>query len=103
VLLTGYPRLSCQGFPLVHDQVFALEARLGAIKGCVVVDADAVVRERCATAVGGKPAPLAVADEEYARQLAPVASFMGRVGKLVAVDASSGVGGAFEQARPFLE
>jgi len=105
VLLDGFPRVVSVGYPAVHDQVWALEARLGPIKGCVALTASMAARTaRTGAATPGALAALADKVQTYAREKAPVLDFFRKIGKAVDIDTTTASPEAvFEGARPFLQ
>jgi adenylate kinase family enzyme len=105
-LLDGFPRLVSAGYPAVHDQVFALEARVGPVKGCIALEAawDARVVRARAEGSAGEQAQLRGAVDTYRREKLPVLAFFDKLGKAATIDTSRlSADDVYEAARPFLE
>jgi adenylate kinase len=104
-LIDGFPRTVTAGFPGAHDQVFALEARIGAVKGAIFLDASPAKRiERVGAKTAGELAALADRLDTFRREKMPVLDFMRKVGKAAVIDTSKREPDeVFELARPFLE
>jgi len=104
-LIDGFPRIVSAGYPGVHDQVFALEARIGAVKGAVHLDAAYDMRlARSGAKAPGEVAALRQRIDTFRREKAPVLTFLEKIGKAVTVDTTKKTPDeVFEAARPFLE
>lgn len=105
-LLDGFPRLVSDGHPAVHDQVYELEQRLGAVRSVVALEADLSARRaRIGPAPTiGQEADLARSVDTYAREKAPVFAFFERAGKAHVLDTSKlNSDQLFEAARSLLE
>ena len=104
-LLDGFPRLTSAGFPGVHDQVFALEASVGAVKGAVLLDCDFDMRvARAHAKLPGEVAQLRDRLDTFRREKQPVFDFFERLGRAVAVNTTKKTSDeVFEAVRPFLE
>lgn len=114
-LLDGFPRVVHDGAPGVHDQLFALEAAVGPVKGCVSLAADWDARVTRTLGGGGgsgsgaAPTPGQLAElrarvETAQRETGPVAAYFAGLGKAVAVDTTARTGAqVYEAVRPFLE
>lgn len=105
ILIDGYPRTVSVGFPSVHDQVFALEARVGTVKGCVSLSAELpTLVERAGAKTPGEIAAVRAMREAYLREKASTVTFFSRIGKAAVIDAASQSPDAvFEAARPLLQ
>ena len=91
-LLDGYPRLVSDGFPGVHDQVFALEEQVGPVRAVVCLDAHLDDRR---ARVGGTPtkgddAALLRSVDAFEREKLPVLRFFEQLGKATTVRARCG-------------
>lgn len=104
-IVDGFPRVVSAGFPSVHDQVFALEAALGPIKGCVgLVASESVRATRLGASTPGELAAVRAKVTSFAREKMPVLSFFTAVGKAATIDTSAvAPEDVYEAARPFLE
>jgi adenylate kinase family enzyme len=104
-ILDGFPRAVSLGFPSVHDQVFALEARIGPIRGCIgLVASEAVRVERAGAKTPGEVAAVREKVATFLREKQPVLNFFAGVGKAVTIDSGAKPpGDVYEAARPFLE
>ena len=104
-LLDGFPRLTSAGFPAVHDQVFALEASVGAVKGAVMLDCDWDMRvARAHAKLPGEVAQLRARMDTFRREKQPVYDFFERLGRAVAVNTTKKTADeVFEAVRPFLD
>lgn len=104
-IVDGFPRVVSAGFPSVHDQVFALEAALGPIKGCVgLVASESVRASRLAASTPGELAAVRAKVTSFAREKMPVLTFFTAVGKAATIDTSAvAPDDVYEAARPFLE
>jgi adenylate kinase family enzyme len=104
-LIDGFPRLVSAGFPGVHDQVFALEAGVGAVKGCIALDCEPDMRvARSGAKTPGELAALRARVDTYRREKLPVLSFFQKIGKACVIDTTKKTADeVFEAARPFLE
>lgn len=93
------------GYPAPHDQVFALEATIGAVRGCVVLDAGLDTRvARAKAKTAGEVAALREAVQTFQREKVPVAAFFQRLGKATVIDTTAlAPDDVYEAARPFLE
>jgi adenylate kinase len=104
-ILDGFPRLVSEGFPSVHDQVFALEEGIGPVRGCVCLDAH--VAQRKARIQGaptvGKEAALIHSVDVFRREKLPVVTYFSGLGKSLVVDTTPAPDAVFESASPFLE
>jgi adenylate kinase family enzyme len=104
-LLDGFPRVVSAGFPHVHDQVFELEARVGPVKGCIVLEASWDARvARTGAKSAGELAQLKAAVDTFRREKLPVHTLFERLGKAVTIDTTRlTADDVYEAARPFLE
>jgi adenylate kinase len=104
-LLEGFPRTVTHGFPSVHDQVFAVEAKLGVVRGCVCLDTETQVRlHRAGSKTPGEVAIVQRKVQTFQREKVPVLTFFQKIGKATVIDTSTiSPDAVFEAARPFLE
>lgn len=104
-LLDGYPRLTSGGFPGVHDQVFALESRVGAIKGAIHLDCDYDMRvARTGAKLPGEIQQLRDRIDTFRREKVPVFNFFEKLGRAFTVNTTKKTSDeVFEAVRPFLE
>jgi len=104
-ILDGFPRLTSEGFPAVHDQVFALDDAVGPIRGCVCLDAHLAQRKariRGSPTVG-QEAALARSVNAFKREKLPVVAYFEAIGKTRVVDTTPEPEEVFQAASPFLE
>lgn len=85
--------------------MFGLEAALGPVKGCVLLDAALPVRvARAAAKTPGELAAVTESVQTSERELSPVVAWFRKLGKAVTVETSKmAPEEVFEAARPFLE
>jgi len=88
-LLDGFPRVVSDGFPGVHDQLFALEERVGPVKAVVCLSAGVEERRK---RIGGTPtkgdvAALERSMDAFQREKMPVVQFFGNLGRVTMVRA----------------
>jgi adenylate kinase len=104
-LLDGFPRVVSAGFPGVHDQVFALEAEVGPVKGCICLEADEATRlTRTGAKTAGEIAAVKVREQTLLREKMPVVPFFQRLGKAASISTNTArPDEVYEAARPFLE
>jgi adenylate kinase len=104
-ILDGFPRLTSEGFPSVHDQVFALEESVGPVRGCVCLDAHLAQRKARILGVPtvGQEAALARSVNAFKREKLPVVAYFEAIGKTRVVDTTPPPDEVFQAAAPFLE
>ena len=104
-ILDGFPRLTSDGFPGVHDQIFALEASVGAVKGAIHLDCDFDMRvARAGAKLPGEIAQLRERLDTFRREKEPVRQFFEKLGRAVRVDTTKKTAvEVFDAVRPFLE
>ncbi|KAA0162731.1 hypothetical protein FNF28_04612 [Cafeteria roenbergensis] len=104
-ILDGFPRLTSEGFPAVHDQVFALDQAVGPVRGCVCLDAHLAQRKAriAGTPTVGEEAALMRSVSAFQREKLPVVSYFEAMGKSRVVDTTPKPDEVFQAAAPFLE
>jgi adenylate kinase family enzyme len=89
----------------VHDQVFALESRVGAIKGAIHLDCDYDMRvARTGAKLPGEIQQLRDRIDTFRREKVPVFTFFEKLGRAFTVNTTKKTSDeVFEAVRPFLE